>query len=133
MLTSFRGFFQFGVMGAAGVLFCWLATFTVLPALLMVGDRRALGERARQAPLSLAPLARLMARRPAGASLVASLAVTVLRRPGLLHFTAAPFEYDFRRLNARLRGDRDRARVRGQPERPVRALAPAHHHAGRRA
>src|SRR5688572_10080968 len=32
-LTSFRGFFQFGVMGAAGVLLCWIATFTVMPAL----------------------------------------------------------------------------------------------------
>jgi predicted RND superfamily exporter protein len=25
-VTSFRGFYQFGVMGAAGALFCWLST-----------------------------------------------------------------------------------------------------------
>jgi uncharacterized protein len=101
ILTSFRGFFQFGVMGAAGVLCCWLATFTVLPALLAVGDRRAFGRRARSAPLGLAPLARAVSRR-AGAVLVASLAVTLVAAGGLLHFNAAPFEYDFRRLNARL-------------------------------
>ena len=43
MLTSFRGFYQFGVMGAVGVLFCWLATFTVLPALIVRGRPRAPG------------------------------------------------------------------------------------------
>ena len=48
MLTSFRGFYQFGVMGAIGVLCCWIATFTVLPAMIVVGDRRAEG--ARPAP-----------------------------------------------------------------------------------
>jgi predicted RND superfamily exporter protein len=101
ILTSFRGFFQFGVMGAAGVLFCWLATFTVLPALLVVTDRRGLGKRVRQAPLSLAPLARVLARRP-GVFVLTSLAVTVAASGGLLHFTAAPFEYDFRRLSARI-------------------------------
>jgi uncharacterized protein len=102
ILTSFRGFFQFGVMGATGVLFCWLATFIVLPALLAVGDRQTVGKRSRRAPLSLARFARLMSRRPA-AFLVASLAVTAVAAAGLLHFTAAPFEYDFRRLNARVR------------------------------
>ena len=40
MVTSFRGFYQFGVMGAVGALFCWVATFTVLPAMLALLDRR---------------------------------------------------------------------------------------------
>ena len=41
--------------GRGGVLFCWLATFTVLPAMFVVGDRRAPGRaRPRSAPLSLA-------------------------------------------------------------------------------
>ena len=39
MVTSFRGFYQFGVMGAVGALACWLATFTVLPAMLVLLDR----------------------------------------------------------------------------------------------
>jgi predicted RND superfamily exporter protein len=39
MLTSFRGFNQFGVIGLAGMVLCWLATFTLLPALLTLLDR----------------------------------------------------------------------------------------------
>ena len=38
MVTSFRGFYQFGVMGAVGAIACWLATFTVLPAMLVLLD-----------------------------------------------------------------------------------------------
>src|SRR5262252_8292815 len=38
MVTSFRGFYQFGVMGAAGAIFCWIATYTVLPSMLIVLD-----------------------------------------------------------------------------------------------
>jgi predicted RND superfamily exporter protein len=102
ILTSFRGFYQFGVMGAVGVLFCWLATFVMLPALIAVVDRHAPGERARRAPLSLIHLARLITRQ-APVFLIVSVAVTVLAALGTLHFTAAPFEYDFRRLNARLK------------------------------
>jgi predicted RND superfamily exporter protein len=101
MLTSFRGFYQFGVMGAIGVLCCWIATFTVLPAMIVVSDRRSEGARSRQAPLSLAPLGRLVMRRP-GALLLASAVVSVVSVYGLWHFTAQPFEYDFRRLNARI-------------------------------
>src|SRR5581483_2250005 len=40
MVTSFRGFYQFGVMGAVGSISCWLSTYTVLPAMLIVLDRR---------------------------------------------------------------------------------------------
>lgn len=39
-LTSFRGFKQFGVIGLIGMLLCWSAAFTVLPAMLTVLDRR---------------------------------------------------------------------------------------------
>jgi len=98
-LTSFRGFFQFGVMGACGVLFCWLATFTVMPALFFRLDRRA-PVVAGGAPASLAVVARLVARRPRPILVISAL-VTALSAYGLLHFTRAPFEYDFRKLNVR--------------------------------
>ena len=41
MVTSFRGFYQFGVMGAVGAIACWVATFTVLPAILILLDIRS--------------------------------------------------------------------------------------------
>jgi predicted RND superfamily exporter protein len=39
-LTSFRGFKQFGVIGLIGMALCWIASYTVLPAMLTWIDRR---------------------------------------------------------------------------------------------
>jgi predicted RND superfamily exporter protein len=36
MLTSFRGFRQFGVIGFTGMVICWIFSYTVLPALLIL-------------------------------------------------------------------------------------------------
>ena len=39
ILTPFRGFRQFGMIGFAGMLFCWIAAYTVQPALLVIFER----------------------------------------------------------------------------------------------
>jgi predicted RND superfamily exporter protein len=104
MVTSFRGFYQFGVMGAVGALACWVATYTVLPAMLVVLDRRSANgvhERPARAPLELRPLARLLHRHSVAVSLVFA-ALGVASIVGLTHFLKDPFEYDFRKLNAKL-------------------------------
>lgn len=41
MTTEFRGFRHFGVIGAAGMLLCWLSTYLVLPSALAVAERLA--------------------------------------------------------------------------------------------
>ncbi len=102
MLTSFRGFLQFGVMAAAGVLFCWSATFTVLPALLVVFDSRSKVGASRPAPLSLAFLGRALEhRRTTSGLVVGSFILCVASVGGLAYFMDAPFEYDFRKLSTR--------------------------------
>jgi predicted RND superfamily exporter protein len=103
MVTSFRGFYQFGVMGAVGAVICWIATFTVLPAMLVLLDRRGSSEQARKtrAPLELGPLAAFLQRHPAAVTL-AFTALSIAAVVGLRHFLKDPFEYDFRRLNAKL-------------------------------
>ncbi len=103
MLTKFRGFYQFGVMAAFGVLFCWGLTFTVLPALFFLLDRRAStkSQRPARAPFNLSFLGRWIDRRPRSIVIVA-VALTIFCSVGLLHFASAPFEYDFRKLNANL-------------------------------
>ena len=39
MTTQFRGFRHFGVIGAAGMLLCWVSTYAVLPAMLSMFER----------------------------------------------------------------------------------------------
>ncbi len=107
MLTKFRGFYQFGVMAAFGVLFCWALTFTALPAILFIMDRRVRGKSpSTRAPLNLAPLGRLLGKSPGAIAIVAA-ALTVFCSVSLLHFAGAPFEYDFRKLNADLQSTDD--------------------------
>jgi hypothetical protein len=102
MLTSFRDFYQFGVMAAFGQIFCWLLTFSVLPALFLALDRRApAGGAVERPPVSLAFLGPLLRRHPGRVALAAGL-FTALCGYGLQHFLDAPFEYNFRKLNARL-------------------------------
>jgi predicted RND superfamily exporter protein len=101
MVTSFRGFYQFGVMGAVGAIFCWLATYTLLPAMLVLFDQRngngAAAVRHR-APLDLGWLSGLL-RRHAGAITLVYTAAAIAAVVGLRHFLQDPFEYDFRKLN----------------------------------
>jgi uncharacterized protein len=103
MVTSFRGFYQFGVMGAVGSIFCWLSTFTVLPALLVLLDcRRTHGHaRVHRPPIELGPLARGVGRH-SGLITAAFTVFAIVGAFGLRHFLKDPFEYDFRKLNAKL-------------------------------
>jgi predicted RND superfamily exporter protein len=103
MVTSFRGFYQFGLMGAVGAISCWFATYTALPAMLVLLDRRDAEEGAPppRAPFELGPLAGFL-RRHAGAVTAAFTVLSIFAVVGLRHFLQDPFEYDFRRLNAKL-------------------------------
>src|SRR4029079_13252606 len=53
LATDFRGFRHFGLIGGVGILFCWAATFLVLPAAIAVMERR--GVAGGGAPGGLAP------------------------------------------------------------------------------
>lgn len=102
MVTSFRGFYQFGVMGAAGALACWLSTYTVLPAMLVLLDRRkGAGAHKARAPLEFGPLARLLERR-SGTVTALLTAAGLVSALGLTHFLKDPFEYDFHKLSTRV-------------------------------
>jgi uncharacterized protein len=97
-VTSFRGFSQFGVMGASGCLFSWLITFTLVPAMLFVLDRRDQHAAERKGPVRLGLVSRLVERR-ARWVVVGAMVATVLAIGGCLHFLHDPFEYDFRKLS----------------------------------
>jgi predicted RND superfamily exporter protein len=107
-VTSFRGFYQFGVMGAVGAIACWLSTYTVLPAMLILLDRRrqraGKPERASRhyAPLNLGPLARFL-QRHSGAVTAVLTATALASVFGMRHFLKDPFEYDFRKLSTNMK------------------------------
>jgi predicted RND superfamily exporter protein len=101
MLTSFRGFYQFGVMAAFGVLFCWVATFLMLPSLLFLLDRRKSAKAFVARPPMQFTFLRPLLGRPGTITVLAGV-LTVGSLYGLTHFLGAPFEYDFRKLNAKL-------------------------------
>ncbi len=106
-VTSFRGFSQFGIMGAAGCMLSWIATFTVLPCcLVLLGAYAGVRGGARITDVPLNALAGLLSRRP-GQVLVGVGLLTMVAAMGAAHFGADAFEYDFRKLSSQIKKSDD--------------------------
>ena len=125
MVTSFRGFYQFGVMGAVGSLACWAATFTALPALLVLLDRRPrrLSARARP-PIEFSPLARLLARR-SGTVTARLHAAGDRRRLRVAPLPQGPLRVRLQQALRQAQDDRRGEAVQPQRRQAVRPLAVA--------
>jgi predicted RND superfamily exporter protein len=114
--TSFRGFADFAVIGGAGMVLCWLATFTVLPVLVL-RFAPATVPSARGGRVGEAMIRALRIRRPmlvcgAAAALAVVGAVVAWR------FVARdPFEYDSHHLQSNGREARELARWRDATDR----------------
>jgi uncharacterized membrane protein YdfJ with MMPL/SSD domain len=103
MTTDFRGFRHFGIIGGAGMLLCWIATYGVLPAVFV------LSERLRPLPLEPSfrdrlgavygkPFAWLAKRFPAQIAVVGiALGVAGLIASGI-YFSGDPMEYDMTKI-----------------------------------
>ena len=100
MITDFRGFNQFGVIGGIGMLLCWIATFTVLPALLVGLDRRG-WLKAENKPLKesafVGPVADLVLKYPKPVVLV-TLASVLVCGALCFRFSEDTLESDFSKL-----------------------------------
>ena len=108
-VTDFRGFRHFALIGAVGMVSCWIATYTLLPAVLVVIERvrpfaderapRSLFGRLRAGGLPFgAPFARVVALAPRA---IAALGVALALAGGVLGarwLGRDPLEYDMRRL-----------------------------------
>ena len=104
MITEFRGFRDFGIIGGVGMVFCWVSAMLVLPAAV------AAYERFRPFPVgkermrrwghysdAFAAIAGRIPKTVVAASLVLSLLSSVLVTYAFLQ---DPFEYDFRNLRS---------------------------------
>ncbi len=104
--VSFRGFNQFAFMGFFGMLICWLATYALMPPLIVLqergwpfgdlsrpGRRRAIGWVA-------GPFAQLILKKPA-LPVVLTAALFAGSVYAAVQFAQDPIQYDFRKLGSR--------------------------------
>lgn len=103
MLTDFRGFSQFGLIGAAGMLFCWCATMVVVPASITLVEQLRGRRDAREASTHAAPvmgaLGDFTARHPV---LVLGIGLTLLMAAGskVPAYLGDPWEYNLANLQS---------------------------------
>ena len=97
--TSFKGFADFAVIGAIGMLLCWIATFALLPALMVRWGRDTrifLGD-----PFVGRWLVKLLGfRSPATVCFVAALLACGAGAIVARYLAADPFEYDMKQLRS---------------------------------
>lgn len=111
MLAGFRGFRQFGIIGGAGMLLCWLSTFAFGPALIVVLHRwRPLAVRHDSRHPVATRLGTLVTRWPRGV-LVAAMLMTAGSILVAIPWSFDPFEYHFKRLRNRESIERGSAKL----------------------
>jgi predicted RND superfamily exporter protein len=97
--TSFKGFADFAVIGAVGMLLCWIATYLLLPALMMRWSPAPV--RANRDPLLGRVLVRVLGFRRPGVVCAVALASAVIAGVLVVRYVADdPFEYDITRLRS---------------------------------
>jgi len=98
-LTGFRGFKQFGIIGLVGMVLCWIATFTVLPALLTILEKFRSLEPKKAKPKSY--VADLIAQIVSGAPKVIvtiTVILTVVSSAMLFRYRSSIIETDLSKL-----------------------------------
>jgi uncharacterized protein len=109
IITDFRGFRDFGVIGGTGMGLCWLAAFLLLPAVVVLGDRwrpltrddaeadRSPDERAGVYGVVFAAL---VARHPRAVLVGAGIATAASVVAVGFAINRSPLEFDFRKLQS---------------------------------
>jgi predicted RND superfamily exporter protein len=100
-LTDFRGFRHFGVIGGAGMLLCWIATYTLLPALLVSMEKlvpleAGNGFRTRIRHAFGRPFAFAATRYPGWVAVLGAVSVIASAACTYRYFAKDPLEYDMR-------------------------------------
>jgi predicted RND superfamily exporter protein len=97
--TSFRGFADFAVIGAVGMILCWIASYVVLPAVVLRFGRDT--RIYRGDPFIGGILARVFGfRRPAVVCAVAGVLALAAGVVVVRYIAGDPFEYDIKKLRS---------------------------------
>lgn len=102
ILTDFRGFSQFGLIGGAGMIFVWLTTFLFVPAMLICGEKWrpgifTPGKNLWRIPFVL--LGKLSARAPLALAVIVVAVVGASIMP-MVRYARDPVEWDLRNLRS---------------------------------
>ncbi len=102
MITEFRGFRDFGIIGAIGMLLCWASALTLLPALAVLLERlRPMKVDGRKKDNVYGLIFAWMTLRAPRAIVIGAALVTVASAVLVYRFVEAdPLEYDFRELQS---------------------------------
>jgi hypothetical protein len=100
VVTGFRGFKHFGVIGGSGMVFCWVATYLFLPAILVLSERlvpvRSHGDILGVLRASYGrPFAYLVGRFPRAVSVVGVAVGIVCLGFTIQYLSVDPLEYNF--------------------------------------
>ncbi|HEY4238381.1 MAG TPA: MMPL family transporter, partial [Kofleriaceae bacterium] len=97
--TSFKGFADFAVIGAVGMILCWIASYLLLPALVLRWGRHT--RRVTGDPVVGSVLVRVLGfRRAKPVIVVASVMAIGAAALVAAYIKADPFEYDITRLRS---------------------------------
>ena len=100
LLTSFRGFSQFGLLGGAGMILVWLMTFLLVPPLVIFGERLRPNSLTPKESLLRAPflfMGRLASERP-GMLVFLSVAFIGVALPSIFRYSKDPLEWNVNNL-----------------------------------
>lgn len=103
VVTGFRGFKHFGVIGGSGMVFCWVATYLFLPALLVLSEKLVPVRPDGRFTASLRaaygrPFAYLVGRFPRAVSVIGVALGIVCLGLTIRYLSVDPIEYDNRIL-----------------------------------
>jgi predicted RND superfamily exporter protein len=101
IITSFRGFSEFGIIAGSGMAFCWLASYSLLPALVTLLEPKRSVKPPPERPSVEPAQARRSRRLLFGLALGIVLGTTALSLYGAHKLVRDPFSDDLRALRSR--------------------------------
>src|SRR5262249_46946846 len=110
-LSDFRGLKHFAFIGGAGMICCWIATYLLLPALLVMIDGKAVSQPRWRGSLFGAPFAALVRWAPVSLATV-GLSISLLGTAfALSYLRTDPMEYGMKRLFNQVGGGNEQKRL----------------------
>lgn len=102
IITSFRGFNQFGLIGGCGMIAVWLLTFFMVPPLVLWGERHWPGRLTPGENVWRKPFAWIgsLTERSAGWVSAGAVALILAAMPFMWKFAKDPLEWNFNRLRS---------------------------------